>query len=184
MKQYATLPNLLSVSRFVAIPFILESYWMGQLWLALIIYIVASYTDVLDGRIARKSRQTSVLGQKLDSIADASLELTAVAMIYWNQPESIQALFTPLALLAGAFTCMAIVSLIRFHKIHLLHTILFKVGSLGIFFITVWSFFFNPTIPILLVSSILMLAFIEAIILFIKYGEVDMDTPSILSLNR
>ncbi len=70
----ANLLNLLTLSRIICAILIylclyLESYYL----LALILFGVASFTDFLDGYVARKTNSVSVLGEILDPIADKLL---------------------------------------------------------------------------------------------------------------
>ncbi|MEO5337902.1 MAG: CDP-diacylglycerol--glycerol-3-phosphate 3-phosphatidyltransferase [Magnetospirillum sp. WYHS-4] len=81
------LPNLLTLSRIVAIPVLVGLLYMepplGN-WLALGVYSLAGVTDYLDGYLARAWGQQSALGRFLDPIADkllvASLLLVLVAL--------------------------------------------------------------------------------------------------------
>lgn len=69
------IPNLLSLSRiFLAIPvFILTALGEKYFIAALIVFIVASLTDLFDGLIARKKGQVTDLGKFLDQISDKIL---------------------------------------------------------------------------------------------------------------
>lgn len=84
------LPNQLSVFRIVLVPIIiilLEIPNEFTRFLALIIFILASFTDFLDGYIARKFNMVTKLGQLIDPLADKILtlavfvELTALGEI-------------------------------------------------------------------------------------------------------
>ena len=78
-----SIPNLITYFRLLSIPCILLFYLSGiyilQL-LAFIIFILASLSDFLDGYLARKLNQTSVLGKILDPIADKLLVILAFMM--------------------------------------------------------------------------------------------------------
>lgn len=72
------LPNILTIARIVMVPFILwfivdGGTWTG--WSALALFLVASFTDHLDGRIARKYNVISDFGKIADPIADKMLTL-------------------------------------------------------------------------------------------------------------
>ena len=65
-----TVPNVLSFFRLALIPVFLYFLVDGQYISALIILIISSGTDFLDGYIARRFHQVSRLGQLLDPAAD------------------------------------------------------------------------------------------------------------------
>ena len=78
-KNICTIPNLLTLVRFILIPFILWAYLSEHDYKLAIILIVASYlTDVADGFIARHFNQVSDLGKIIDPVAD---KLTEGAML-------------------------------------------------------------------------------------------------------
>lgn len=71
------LPNLLTISRIIAIPVIVGLMFIkGQpwaSWTALVIYTAACITDWLDGHLARLQNLESPIGKFLDPIADKLL---------------------------------------------------------------------------------------------------------------
>ena len=81
------LPNKLTVLRMVLIPFVMFFYLatfiphgIGKI-VALVIFIVAALTDLLDGKIARKHNLVTNLGKFLDPIADKILTASVLFMI-------------------------------------------------------------------------------------------------------
>ena len=84
-----TIPNLLSFFRLAMVPVFLVLVLQGQDALALVVLVVSSATDFLDGYIARKFQQLSRLGQLLDPAADrlfifaALVGLAAREVIPW-----------------------------------------------------------------------------------------------------
>jgi len=68
-----TLPNCITIARFLAIPFILYFMLTDQLRAAFGVFLVAGLSDAVDGAIARHFRQRSVLGAWLDPMADKLL---------------------------------------------------------------------------------------------------------------
>lgn len=78
------LPNLLTVSRIVAIPVVCllllpDTPWGA--WLALGVYVAACVTDFLDGYLARTWQQQSRFGRMLDPIADKLLVASVLLML-------------------------------------------------------------------------------------------------------
>lgn len=81
------LPNYLSLGRIFLVPLLVvilltpvSENWLGieRYTLAIIIFLAASLTDILDGHIARKRNQVSTLGALLDPIADKLLVSAAL----------------------------------------------------------------------------------------------------------
>ena len=71
-----TVPNLITILRIILVP-ILIIYMINNRPLAsLIIFIIASISDALDGFIARVFNQKSALGAYLDPLADKILLMT------------------------------------------------------------------------------------------------------------
>jgi CDP-diacylglycerol--glycerol-3-phosphate 3-phosphatidyltransferase len=74
------LPNLLTMGRIGLIPvilFFIDNYSPVRSFVATLLYLVAAITDSLDGWLARRRKQVSVLGKFLDPLAD-KLMVTAV----------------------------------------------------------------------------------------------------------
>lgn len=70
MQELRSIPNMLSVLRLFMVPVFLVLLLTGQFIAALIVLMVASATDWLDGQIARRFNQVTKLGQLLDPAAD------------------------------------------------------------------------------------------------------------------
>lgn len=84
-----TIPNLLSMLRLALVPPFLVLIIVGDYVAALIVLIVASFTDLLDGYLARRLNQVTRLGQLLDPAADrlyifaALVGLAANGLVPW-----------------------------------------------------------------------------------------------------
>ena len=75
------LPNKLTLLRIILIPvFMVVLYWgfPGATWVALAIFIIASLTDMLDGKIARKYNLVTDFGKFADPLADKMLVTAAM----------------------------------------------------------------------------------------------------------
>ena len=76
------LPNKLTLFRVILIPFfvlfMLVDITAYDKWIALAIFIVASLTDLLDGKIARKYNLVTNFGKFMDPLADKLLVCSAL----------------------------------------------------------------------------------------------------------
>ena len=77
------LPNKLTVMRMILIPFfvffMLAPYFEGYgNYIAVAIFIIASLTDMLDGKIARKYNLVTEFGKFMDPLADKLLVCSAL----------------------------------------------------------------------------------------------------------
>lgn len=77
------LPNKLTVLRMIMVPFFVlfmlsDFGGAANKWIALSIFIVASLTDLLDGKIARKYNLVTNFGKFMDPLADKLLVCSAM----------------------------------------------------------------------------------------------------------
>lgn len=77
------LPNKLTVLRVIMIPFFVifmlyDITGSADKWIALVIFCVASFTDFLDGYLARKNNLVTNFGKFMDPLADKLLVCTAM----------------------------------------------------------------------------------------------------------
>ena len=76
------LPNKLTVLRVIMVPFFVffmltDVGGTANKWIALVLFIVASLTDMLDGKIARKYNLVTNFGKFMDPLADKMLVSSA-----------------------------------------------------------------------------------------------------------
>ena len=79
-----SLPNLLTVSRILAIPVVIGSFYVSgdyARWFACALFSAAALTDWLDGHMARRWQQQSEIGRFLDPIADKLLVSATLFML-------------------------------------------------------------------------------------------------------
>ncbi|WP_068108830.1 CDP-diacylglycerol--glycerol-3-phosphate 3-phosphatidyltransferase [Tropicimonas marinistellae] len=80
-----TIPNILTVFRLVSAPMVLLSFVILPRpvadWAALVLFVGASVTDWIDGKLARAWDQQTKLGTMLDPIADKAMVVVALAAL-------------------------------------------------------------------------------------------------------
>lgn len=75
------LPNKLTIARVIAVPFFIGAYYFSWYLLAFIIFVAASLTDMLDGKIARKYNLVTNFGKIMDPLADKVLVYSAICLM-------------------------------------------------------------------------------------------------------
>ncbi|MGO4547506.1 CDP-alcohol phosphatidyltransferase family protein [Paenibacillus sp. 2TAB23] len=75
------LPNLLTSLRFVLIPVYIAVFIKGHMIPAFLIMVAAGVTDILDGYIARRSGQVTMVGIMLDPLADKLMLITVIVSL-------------------------------------------------------------------------------------------------------
>ncbi len=71
-------PNVLTIMRIILIPVFVVLHAKGLLKWALAVFLVASFTDFLDGYLARKNNQITAFGKLMDPLADKVMVCTAM----------------------------------------------------------------------------------------------------------
>lgn len=75
------IPNILTVIRFLLIPFIILYIFTGNYLLAFIFFTISGITDIADGFIARKFNLVSNFGKLMDPLADKLTQISTLASL-------------------------------------------------------------------------------------------------------
>lgn len=179
-----SIPNILSISRLVLLPYLFFLLFAELKIAMLISYIIIGSTDYFDGKVAKKLNQVTDLGKTLDSVADLFFYLATAFFLYYLFPDVIMANFTLLMIFFGVLFLFFVISFIKCGKPLLMHTTLLRYGAVLVYFLFIFSFFFDTTIFTAMILVFYLIAFLEEILIFIVYGAVDPDTKHIFSLRQ
>ena len=81
------IPNILTIGRIIIVPIFVITFFLPGFFGDLIpffLFVLASFTDYLDGLLARVFKEESKLGELLDPIADKILVSTALVLLIMN----------------------------------------------------------------------------------------------------
>ena len=81
------IPNILTIGRIIIVPIFVITFFIPGLFGELIpffLFVLASFTDYLDGLLARLFKEESKLGELLDPIADKILVSAALILLVMN----------------------------------------------------------------------------------------------------
>jgi len=79
--MFGNLPNILTFTRILLLPFFAATLIYREFEIALLVFILASVTDFLDGLIARLKKQITYFGRILDPVADKFFLITSFVLM-------------------------------------------------------------------------------------------------------
>lgn len=79
--MFKNVPNILTIIRFLLIPFIVFYIFSGNYILAFVFFTISGLTDTADGFIARKYNLISNFGKLMDPLADKLTQITTLASL-------------------------------------------------------------------------------------------------------
>lgn len=101
-------PNILTMLRMALIPVYIAVYKNGFIYTALIVFLAAGFTDLLDGRIARRYHLVTNFGKVMDPLADKLMCVTVLSSlslsgtVHWI-PVAIIVIKELVLLISGAY---------------------------------------------------------------------------------
>lgn len=177
-----TIPNLLSASRIFFLPGLFWLLFTGHNSLFLAAYVVIGSTDAFDGILARKRGQVSHFGKELDSLADLFFYIASAYFLYYLFPQVITANRSYLIVFFSILGFSFILSGILFRKPVMMHSFILRLNAVLVFLVFIISFWIDTTYLVRGVILLYILGFIEEILIFLYFGNVDPDSKSIFHL--
>ena len=81
------IPNILTIGRIIIVPFFVVSFFLPGFYgeiIPFLLFLLASFTDFLDGLLERLYKEESKLGELLDPIADKIIVSAALILLVMN----------------------------------------------------------------------------------------------------
>ena len=81
------IPNYLTIGRIIIVPIFVFAYYLPGFYgdvIPFVLFVLASFTDFLDGLLARLYKEESKLGELLDPIADKIIVSAALILLVMN----------------------------------------------------------------------------------------------------
>ena len=82
------IPNYLTIGRIIIVPIFVFTFYLPGFYgdvIPFALFLIASFTDFLDGLLARMFKEESKLGELLDPIADKIIVATALILLVMDQ---------------------------------------------------------------------------------------------------
>ncbi|MGM0215490.1 CDP-alcohol phosphatidyltransferase family protein [Enterococcus sp. AZ109] len=175
------IPNILTVCRIILSLVLLMIKPLSLPFL--IIYSLCGISDMVDGLIARKMNWPRSLGTKLDTIADAVFFAAAGGVLLWT-------LWFPNWLLYSAGIALLIrlvtysIGFVRYRQWTNFHTKLNKLTGLLLFLVPLLYVISPLSIWGPLIIVIAVLSALEELIILLLSKDLDLNCPSLFSVNR
>lgn len=148
-----TVPLVLTLCRLLLAPFIFLAIFSERAQIAILLFVFASITDVLDGYIARRYNLTTKLGSIIDPLADkVVISATIAALVIKNDfpfPVFVLFLIRDVLIVAGGAWIiqkrLPVISPTRISKL----TTFFQISSIIAFFLQI------AFLPVVTITSVL-----------------------------
>lgn len=171
------IPNILSVFRLFLIPVFVVLFFTGNYMIAAGIFLLAGFTDILDGYIARKYDLITDIGKVLDPLADKLMQVTVVTCMVIR---GFLPLWFLIVILVKEFS-MIIASAFLYKREVVVQASWYGKVATALFYVIVVSIIFFKdqisqtllSIMMILVILVLMYAFIRYVVSFIKEKHIE-----------
>lgn len=177
-----TLATIVTVARL----FFLTVIWGWALdgrvsWVGLGV-MASLLADILDGQLARRLNQVTKLGSRLDSVADALLEVSCAVWLAWFRPEVFEGPRLVVSALAiASWLLIVTIGLLRFRRFLNLHLYSGKAsGVLGALFVLDAFVFGFHAVLFYAALGLFTLANLESLLVLLTRSRVDEHIGSIL----
>jgi len=181
IKRSYYIVNGITLYRLIAAPVLVVLILTGNVGIFKWLLPVSFFTDMVDGYLARKYKVISVMGTKLDSLADDLTVVAAIVGLFVLKPWFIREEITWISILFSLFLAQTILALVKYHKLSGFHTYSAKVSALlqGIFLIFIFLLP-EPIYPLFYVAAIsTSIDLIEEIILIFILPKWEADVKGL-----
>ena len=163
--------NLVTLSRAFAIAPIFGLLMAGWTTAALVVYVAAALTDLIDGWLARRFSQSSDFGAQLDAVVDNLFSLAILGFLARAYPDLVARQWLACAILFGGPVLYLVISWAMTRRAMMFHVWSAKIGAVLLF--SLW-----PAIAITgwqgwlwLTAAVVGLSRLEQLILIARGGR-------------
>lgn len=173
-KKRYNIANLITIFRIILIPIFLVFYLNQNFYYekfplaAILVFLLAFFSDVIDGMIARSKNQITTLGKVLDPLADKLLRLSVICAFMIN---GVLPLYLFIILIVLDIFSIIAGTILYIKKIVIPANIIGKITTVFMSLSLFSCFFHNAIKPVdfILVVISLVLVFVSIIQYFIKF---------------
>jgi cardiolipin synthase len=164
-------PNALSALRLALAPVLLALARAGEQRAFVCCLLVSLVTDVLDGKIARRTGRTSELGAVLDSWADFVSYASLLPSVWWLRPDFVRAEATWLLVAVTGYLAPVLLGVLRYGRLTSYHTRGAKLAAYVNGAGAVVVFTGGPALPFRVATVVLALVELEEVAITLVLPE-------------
>jgi CDP-diacylglycerol--glycerol-3-phosphate 3-phosphatidyltransferase len=129
--------NLITFYRLIAAPVLMTLLIIRELTPFSYLLALSFLTDAVDGYLARRFKVVSVLGARVDSVADDLTVLVAIIGLFMYFPGFLRSQWLPAGVMVVLYAVQNCFALIRYQKLTSFHTYSAKVAAVlqGVFLV-------------------------------------------------
>lgn len=163
----------ITIYRLVMGPMLLLLIFTHQVLVFKWLLVISYFTDLIDGWLARRYNVTSIMGARLDSLADDLTVVAGITAIIVLKPAFLHQQMVYVIILLILFLTQTVLSLVRYHKMSSFHTWLAKWAALmqGIFLILLFFLPQPPEFVFYITFTLTAINLVEEIILVMLLSE-------------
>lgn len=142
---------------------------------------ISFFTDLIDGYLARRYKVTSILGSRIDSVADDLTIVAAIVGVFVLKPAFVREQIVLIVIMLVLYLIQLISALIRYKKISSFHTYSAKVAAIlqGVFLILIFLWPGLPAIFFYLAAISTLIDLAEEIVLVYLLPDWQTDVKGI-----
>lgn len=179
-----TVPNVICILRALLSPLLVVLAWNDQAHATLILFLLLTLSDTVDGKLARWLNQRTEIGPKLDSVADAAMYVCLALSLLFLRGDLFAEEAMWIASAIGSFIAAECFALLKFGKLPSYHTRTAKTAWLLVGIAAVSLLVRGPIWPFHVAMVSVIVANIESGLLTYSLNEPISDVTSIFHVHR
>mgnify|MGYP001594662464 CR=1 FL=1 len=174
--EIKTIPNCISFSRIILSLILI---FVKPLSIAFyVIYILCGFSDVLDGFIARKTKTTSTLGAKLDSLADMIMAFVLLFILYPIVNPSTKIILWIISIAIIRLASM-LVALKKYKTFASIHTCGNKLTGIVLFIFPILLPYIHTGVLMFILCTVASISAIEELLMQLTSSQLQLNKQSI-----
>ncbi|MBZ9635250.1 CDP-alcohol phosphatidyltransferase family protein [Clostridium sp. FP1] len=171
-----SIPNCISFSRII---FSLILIFVTPLSLAFYaLYIICGFSDIMDGFIARKTVTTSILGAKLDSMADMIMTGVVLFVLYPIVNPTNETVIWIISIAIIRLASM-VIALKKYKTFASLHTYGNKITGIVLFIFPILLPYVHTTVLMYIICAVASISAIEELLIQLSSSQLNLNKQSI-----